>query len=224
MAIIFSTSFTVGANTEINGITPDVGASITLIHKDSTAEITAIATTDLARPLASVGDAGVAYTADATYPSANYEAIYTMVGGGTAVRPHYIGVRCQDANNLYCVRASAAASGCRLHKRIAGTWTALGTAVTIANGSIIKVQIIGTTLKLFDDGVEVDSVDVSGGDLISAAGKGLIAMGGGTFGTASTDDTNTGVSLDDWSINDLGAGGAIAVPVFYHHLKQQGIA
>lgn len=212
MAVIFNATFTVGVNTELNAYTPDLGTGFTRILQDGTAEITAIATTDLARPLASVGDAGVVYTAEASYISADYEVEFTMVAGGTDVRPIYVGVRLQDSDNLYCVRASAAASGCRLYQKVAGVWTPLGTAVTIANGSVIKVQIVGTTLKLFDDGVEVDSVTVTD---ITAIGKGFIAMGGGTFGTSSTNDTNTGVSIDLYSINNLGVapGGSIVEPV-----------
>lgn len=222
MAVIFNDTFTVGANAELNAHAPDTGTSWTRTLQDGATEISVIAATDLARPNSAVPDSGVVYTADATYPSANYEAQFTMVtGGATATRPIYVGVRYQDASNLYCLRVTAVASGAQLYKKVAGIWTALGTAVTIANGSVVKVQINGSTLKLFDDAVEVDSVTVTD---ISAAGKGFLAMGGGTFGTASTDDTNTGVTLDDFSVNDLGGGGGSVVPVLYHQRLEQGLS
>lgn len=205
----FEDTFTEASDTELNAHTPDVGTSWTRTLQDSTAAISAIAASDDARPPTTVADSGVVYTADATYPSADYEVQFTVVtaGAGTT-RPIYVGVRYQDASNLYCVRLHAAASGYRLHKKVSDSWSALGTAVTIANGSVVKVQIIGSTLKLFDDGVEVDSVTDSD---ITAAGKSFVAMGGGTFGTASTDDVHSSLTVDTFSVTDLAAGGATLV-------------
>lgn len=149
-------------------------------------------------------NAGCMYTADGTYPSADYDITCTMVSMVEQnSRPIFLLVRNQDQENMYGVRLQNNANGCQLYKKVSGTWTALGSLFTRpANGSVIKLEIIGTALKFYDDGVEVASATDSD---ISAAGKAGIAYGGGAELVSVTDDGSTSNVIDTLSVNDLGA-------------------
>lgn len=148
---------------------------------------------------------GVMYTADATYPSADYEVTFTLVGiVALNDRPWYVMVRLQDQENMYAVRLEATATESSLYKKVSGTWTALGSLFTKpANGSVCKLEIIGTTLKFYDDGVQIASATDSS---LSAAGKAGLGGGGGAELVTSTDDTHASNIIDTFSVNDLGAG------------------
>lgn len=219
----FEDTFTTGSDTTLASHAPDVGTSWTLLWRDgSNPSFNVVAATGTCKST-SANNSGVIYTADATYPSADYEVQWKHVNATSfSDRPYWIIVRLADIENMYAVRCYNAAGSFRLYKKVAGTWTALGSAVTVATGSVCKLQIIGTTLKLFDDTVEVQSVTVSD---LSAAGKAGIGSGGGAELATSTDDTNSLSEIDDFSVTDLGGGGGgTAVPVFVHHMKQQGMA
>jgi hypothetical protein len=169
------------------------------------------------------GDTGLMYTANTTYPSANYEVQATLLSTFSTITPIYLLARVVDQENMYAVRLITGGNS-QLYKKVSGTWSALGAAVAIAASSVVKLSVNGTAIKLFDDGAEVVSVTDSG---VAGTGKAGIAHGGGAELAVSTDDTRSQSMLDDFSVNDLdggGGGGATAVPVFVHHLRQQGIA
>ncbi len=77
-------------------------------------------------------------------------------------------------------------------KRIAGTWSYLGTAQTrtTANGTIVRLEVSGTTLKAYFNGVQ-DAYTFTDSS---------IASGYPGIGTYST-----GLILDDWSGGDIGS-------------------
>jgi len=203
----FEDAFTEASDTTLASHTPDVGTGYTLAWQDgSNPTFTVIAASDTLKGV-SANNSGAIYTADATYPSADYEVEFTYIdAAGFDTRPFYVGVRLADIDNMYGVRISGLTTGtnAQLYKKVAGTWEALGTAVLIAKGSVVKVQIIGSALKLFDDTVEVDSV--TDGDL-TAAGKAWLGSGGGAELVESTDDANSVSEIDEFSVTDLGGGG-----------------
>lgn len=196
-----------GVDTTLASHTPDTGTSWTLLFQDAAGPtFTCIATSDQCHST-TVANSGAIYTADATYPSADYDIVFTLVALSTTTsRKFYALVRVQDVENMYAVQMSNAVGVCRLYKKVSGTWTALGSAFDCpAVGSVCKLEIIGTTLQFYDDGVSVQSVTVSD---ISAAGKSGIATGGGTELVTSTDDANSITAIDTLTVTDLGAAGA----------------
>jgi hypothetical protein len=212
MAVIFSDTFTEETTSvALTAHTPDVGTSWSLLW-DSGAGARVLQvnfSTDSVRCSGNSGDYGLMYTADATYPSANYEVQATFISTFSTITPIYLLARVQDQENMYAVRLVSGASGAQLYKKVSGTWSTLGSAVTIADGSVVMLSVNGTAIKLFDDGAEVVSVTDSD---ISGTGKAGVAHGGAAELVNSTDDTRAHQMLDTFSVNDLGAGGAAGQP------------
>lgn len=223
MAVFFSDNFVEPtSDTVLNSHTPTLGTSWTLLFQDASGPTLGVqASTDTGKCLTAANNLGAIYTADVTYPSADYEVQMTITAlSSTDNRPLYMMVRIQDVENMYAVRMKNVASGYQMYKKVAGTWSTVGSAVTIASGSVVKLQIIGTTLKLFDDGVEVASGTVSDH---AAAGKAGLAVGGGAELVTFTDDANSLTEFDTLTVNDLGAAGGASGPLIDGHLVKHGI-
>lgn len=202
MAVFVDTFTEPSADTALNSHTPNTGTSWSLLWQAGASSfIEAKTATGVAQADASVNNGGCIYTADGTYPSADYETEATLTLS-TGARPIYLLVRVQDQENMYAVRVAGGTNNARLAKKVGGTWTPLGTAFTVASGSVVKLRIVGTTLTVFDDGAQADSVTVSD---IAAAGKAGIAMGGGGELVTSTDDLNTAVDIDNLTVTNLGS-------------------
>jgi hypothetical protein len=201
---IFSDDFTDTDGVLLQNHTPGTGTSWTQLWQ-STAGVDAEINTNRCRSDGTLNH-GVMYTADGSYPSADYDITCTLVSMvGQNDRPIYLLVRVQDQENMYAVRLEATASESRLYKKVSGAWTALGSLFTVpANGSVIKLEIVGSALKFYDDGVEIASATDSD---ISAAGKAGIAFGGGPELAISGDDGSTSNVIDTLTVNDLGGGG-----------------
>jgi hypothetical protein len=221
VAVIFNDTFTEGVTTSLALHTPDTGTSWTLLW-DGTAGgfVLQVLAAGTVRCSGNTGNNGLMYTADATYPSANYEVQFTFIATFSTITPIYLCARMVDQENMYAVRLVTGANA-QLYKKVSGTWSTLGSSVAIADNSVVMLSVNGTAIKVYDDAVEVISVTDSG---ISGTGKGGVAHGGGAELVTSTDDIRAFSMIDNFSVNDLGAGGATAVPVFMHHLMQQGIA
>ena len=154
----FSDTFTETSDTTLASHVPDVGTSWTLLWNDGAGPtLTVIGASDTLKG-ATAANSGAVYTADATPPSANYDLTFTLVAGNTFTdRPYFVIVRLQDIENMYAVRLVQVAGASQLYKKVSGTWTALGSTFTgPADGSVCKLEIIGTTLKFYDDAVEVN--------------------------------------------------------------------
>jgi hypothetical protein len=199
----FEDTFTDTDGTVLGSHTPTVGTSWTVLWR-SDAALDFVITSNQCVGESNVND-GVIYTADATYPSADYDVTFTLVSMiELATAPLYIFVRIQDQENMYGVRLSRQVTECQLYKKVSGTWTALGDLFDEpAAGSVCKLEIIGSALKFYDDGVEVASATDSD---ITAAGKAGLGLGGGAELTAAGDDARAHV-IDTLTITDLGGGG-----------------
>jgi hypothetical protein len=220
MPAFFNDTFTeASTDTELSLHPPDTGTSWTRLWTDgANPRYSAIAANDRCKCSTTGNDSGVVYTADASYPSANYEVQATWTGGSAFLtRPLYLIARLQDIENMYALRLANVASGVQLYKKVSGTWTALGSAITVAINSVVKLSVNGTAIKVYDDGVEVISVTDSD---ISAAGKAGLGVGGGAELVTSTDDANGSSEWDDFSVTDLGGGGAAGQPT----LRRLGMA
>ena len=205
---IFQDNFTDSNGTALDAHTPDTGDGWTELWSSAFDNIEI--QSNQARPETALGD-GIIYTADATYPSADYDVECTMVtlASGTD-DPMYLLVRIQDQENMYAIRLNEGTGTCQLYKKVTGTWTALGSTFNApADGSVIKLEIIGTTLKFYDDGSEAASASDSD---ISSAGKGGIASGGGAELVNSSDDMNAGNLWDSLTITEQAGGAAVVIP------------
>lgn len=204
MAAFFSDTFTEASDTDLASHTPTLGTSWTQVINVGT-NLAILASSDTLSAVAADGGLsdGALYTADVTYPSADYEAQVTVVTADTGDDKCVLAVRVQDANNMYAVQFNGTNSGTGtdrniMYKRVAGTWTAVGSSfAAVADGSVVKLQIIGTALKFFDDGVEVASATVSDH---SAAGKAGIGMGAVIVSGCDMDTQ----AMDSFSVTDLG--------------------
>lgn len=213
MAVIFSDTFTEAVNTTLASHVPTLGTAWVLLWNTTPRLLQVESVADQVRGDGNGGNQGIIYTADTTYPSANYEVQFTLVATITSIVPVYFFVRIQDQENMYAVRLVPGTGTCQLYKKLAGTWSTLGSLFDApANGSVCKLIINGTSLSFEDDGVQVASA--TDGD-ISAAGKAGIGEGGGTELVVATDDIAATNFLDLYSVNDLGAGGATTKhPIF----------
>jgi len=212
----FIDNFTETSDTELSLHSPDTGTGWTKVRGINNGVKDLGVVSDLyadagdkldagATPSGGNNDGGL-YTADETYPSANYtvEAIFLQVAA--ADDPNWLAVRIQDVDNFYALRFTGAAA--QLYKCVANSWTALGSdqgAVAAVNDKI-ELHINGTTLSFDINDVEQDSVTDSD---ISNAGK--AGVGQGHLGAVAGDDFNA-QELDSFAVTDLG-GGSVSVDI-----------
>lgn len=199
---IFQDHFTEpSADTDLNSHTPDTGTGWTKVWgTGSSSKLQAKATPDDLETGGSVANSGAIYSADASYPDADYAAEVKIVSGFTGTNRGYLIVRLQDQENMYALRFSTGATATRLYKKVSGTWTALGSFVADpAAGDTVRVEVVGPTLRFFYNGVvkgfQVDTA-------ITAAGKAGLAIGGGAELAASTDDITSQI-FDDFLVQTI---------------------
>lgn len=202
--IVFSATFTVGANVVLSLYTPEIGTGLSLLWTTTSEATTGYivnASLDAITQNAA-NDSGSIYTLDATYATANYFVQADLTGHGIAAgHTWYLFVRVQDQENMYAVKLTDNDSGtttCQLYKKVAGTFTALGSAFNPpAVGSVIKLEMIGSALKFYDDGVEIASATDTD---ISAAGKAGIGGSGGAELVTPLNDSTSNNRLDNLSV------------------------
>jgi HEPN domain-containing protein len=204
-AMIFRDEFAVSTNTALESKTPNIGTSWTRLHSSAGTGALAMAATDRASPQGDLND-GVMYTANTTYPSADYEIEFEMNILDTATtNPQFALIRVQDQENMYAVRLNdqGGTNTCQLYKKVTGTWSPLGSAFSPPyDGAVCKLQIIGNNLKFFIDGVEVASATPTD---ITATGEAGLAWGGGTELINSGDDMDVDNDTDNFTVYNLGS-------------------
>lgn len=193
---IFFDTFTGSSGTLLDAHTPDIGTSWTKLLNTGTGDIGLSSNAADANVAGYSTSEGGLYTADATYPSADYGATCTVVDGDTQDDTCTLAVRIQDADNMYAVQFNVDAS--QLYKKVATTWSTVGTAgAGVANGSRVTLKIVGTTLSFIDDGSTILSETVSD---FSAAGKAGLGFGAVMV---ATDDSST-QALDNFTVTPVG--------------------
>ncbi len=212
--IIFNDTFTETVNVSLPSHTPDTGTSWTKILSRDTAgdQLQALALDNLGIGIGGCGNnEGAGYTADATYSGANYYVEVTMTTGDTADDFDWIGVRLESDGDGYWLRFNNDATTFAQVFEVSGggvTWTALGSAAAaqIANASVVKLEIIGSNIKVYDDGVQI--ISTSDGTY-TAAGKAGVGMG--DLRNNGTDDCS-GQVLDDFKVTIVEAASSTTAP------------
>ncbi len=174
--MIFRDTFTETSDTLLASHVPDLGTGWSIIRQiGGSPTLTVNAAADNVQPTTATGNGlGVLYTADATYPTADYEVETVATEPDSLDDPCILAVRIQDAQNMYALRFNT--TNFRLYKCVTGAWTALGTDLgsIVAAGLTVRLRIsgqqliayVGDTLK-----VELTVTDHS------AAGKAGLGMG-----------------------------------------------
>lgn len=193
---VFFDAFTGTSGTLLDAHTPDIGTSWTKLLNTGVGDIGISSNAADANIAGYSTSEGGLYTADATYPSANYGATVTVTDGDTLDDTCTLAVRIQDADNMYAVQFNNDAS--QLYKKVATTWSTVGAAgAGVANGSRVTLKINGTTLSFIDDGSTILSETVTD---FSSAGKAGLGFGAVMV---ATDDSST-QALDNFTVTPIG--------------------
>lgn len=194
----FFDSFTGTSGTLLDAHTPNVGTSWTKLINVGTGDIGLSSNTADSNVAGYAADEGGLYTADATYASADYSVSVTVVFGDNGDDPNILACRIQDADNMYAVWFNNDES--RLYKRVTGTWTQVGSSgAGVADTSVVRLSIIGTTLSFMDDGVTILSETVTDHSAAGKAGLGFGAV------IVSTDDSSS-MQLDNFTVTTADVG------------------
>lgn len=195
---IFSDNFGSSYVTLASHVPTTVGTGYTLLINNGVL-ITVQSYNNYANVTANTDNAGSFYTLEGTYPNADYEISSNIAfSAGTSSYTRSMGLRVQDANNMYLLRYGA--STMIMYKRVSGTWSTIGTAsginlvgnlTTPYTGDSISFSAVGTTLTAKVNGVTKLTVTDSS---ITATGKAGIGLG---YVNISTDDGGTGVGIDN---------------------------
>jgi hypothetical protein len=198
---IFQDTFTTGSNVDLASHTPDVGTSWTKLWGSNALEgLNAVAATGRATGTLGASQ-GAIYTANATYPSADYSVEATYIAALTGDDTAYLLARCTDQENFYAVYLMAGTGNTRIYKKVAGTFTALGSGFNgPAANDVIKLEVIGSNIKVYYNGVQQQAVTDSD---LTATGKAGLAIGGAAELINPTDDIGT-TELDSFVVTDLG--------------------
>lgn len=198
--LFFQDLFTeASVDTALSSHTPDLGTSWSLLWQtDATAFLEVKESSDNVSPDSSQGNKGVMYTANATYPSADYEVSFVIGSNFTGTNRVYLLARVQDQENMYALRMTTGATVTRMYKKVSGTWTAIGSFKTDPSpGDTVTLRVVGSQLSYYYNGVLIDSQTDTA---ITSAGKAGVAAGGGAELAASTDDLPATGSFDNFLV------------------------
>ncbi len=196
---IFSDNFGSSYTTLASHVPSTTGTGYTLLINNGVL-ITVQSYNNHATVTANTSNAGSFYTAEGTYPDADYEISSSVnFAGGDSNYTRSMGLRVQDANNMYLLRYGG--STMIMYKRVSGTWSTIGTASGVSLvgntssspyiGETVSFSAVGTTLTAKVNGVTKLTVTDSS---ITATGKAGIGLG---YVNISTDDVGTGVGIDN---------------------------
>ncbi|MDP7436180.1 MAG: Ig-like domain-containing protein, partial [Candidatus Marinimicrobia bacterium] len=194
-------------NTELSARTPDVGTSWTkLISNGSDLRVT---THDGYITTESTGtDVGSLYQANATYSSADYQITgRSAYAASTRDRTVSYAIRIQDENNMYLARFGSGASGIKIYSGTSGTWTQLGsTSYTPVNDTSVPYNDDGDIIGIRAEGTSISAL-VNGSVALTVTDSDHSAAGVAGVGTGyvnvSTDDSGSGVGIDNIIVEDL---------------------
>lgn len=183
MALVFRDTFTAGADQKLDAHTPDTGTSWTVVtQSDPTHDMKVTAATDIVENDGGGLSGNALYSADATYPSANYEVAVTLAGATleSGDDPYIVCARIADSSNMYGAEWNS--TDAKLWKKTtAGGTVQIGSTFTFpASGGQLALSdrcsliVNGTTVELRINGVVIITTTDSD---ISAAGKAGLGMG-----------------------------------------------
>ena len=194
---------------------PDTGTSWTqIINNDGSCSLTVGWALDTLQEGTCGADEGAGYTADASYTSSDYYVEANDDGTASSDDYYWIGVRIADASNGYWLRwnNTTPADTTAIYEVAGGSWSVLATcSCTVTAGSVMKFEVVGSTLKGYDDGVEVVTATDS---TLTAAGE--AGIGAGDLTNNGTDDTPSGISITSFVVTTTQAAAAPSQAVFFY--------
>lgn len=107
-----------------------------------------------------------------------------------------LGVRISSGPNGYFFTLES--SSCQMYKFVSGTRSTIGTcSLTQADGDVMKITAVGTTIKVYQNGVERGTATDSS---VSSGSAGIIGYQSGTPSTY------------DWTADNISGGGGATFP------------
>ena len=183
-ALEFNDTFTAGSNTELSAHTPDTGTGWTQIisvinnvEQGSMGGSTLRANNSdyLDDESSCGGNDGALYRINDSVSSSDYDVSVQYRNQDSNDDYSIIAARIQDANNMYAFQWSTTRG--QLFKRVGGVWTQLGsTTPGINEPSTVILQVSGTTITAYDDGVALVSVTDASHSATGYAGVGMGAV------------------------------------------------
>lgn len=222
----FEDLFTGTNGTDLTAHTPDTGTSWSVGETSSGTDTIEIQTNQ-ARAATGTANHRVAYLAacNPALAGADYDVeakltVSSGTGAGVADDPFYVIGRWSTNNNYYAAAVYQGTTNLlKLYKKVGGTVTQLGSSVayTMVANDVVKLVMVGTSIKVQINGV--DQISVTDSDL---TGTGTPGIG---FGNAfvSGDDIATSWRIDNFKVVDNSSAGSGGIVIIEHHLKQQGI-
>ena len=147
---IFNDTFT-DSNKHLESHTPDTGTSWSVVWQTTAGKGFEISS-NTCTPTGTTLNSGAIYSANGSYPGANYSVEITMttlnISGGSGF---WLLARLADQDNFYAARIDDqnGTGTCRIYKKVSGTFTALGSAFDPpADGSVVKFTVNGTSLTV----------------------------------------------------------------------------
>ncbi len=212
MGVLVEDTFTEASNIDLASHTPSPTGTAWAELEDTAGTLTIdiLASTDTVKASANDADDRILYdcTPAATAADADVEATLTAIPGSGQARSFFLFGREADASNLLGVLTfiGASAADKKLFEKVSGTPAELasGDNGTTA-GDKLKLEVRGTTAKLFHDTGGGFSEILSATTAVIAAGKG--GLGFGNILT-STDDINVNWRIDDFKLTEFASGGA----------------
>lgn len=200
-AKVFEDLFTEASYTLLTNHTPDLGASWSQLWQSNAAAFFVVDGGDFARPDDTLSSQGMMFLADETPSSADYEVTVEVDAGFSGLNRGFILARVQDQENMYALRFTTGASVTRLYKKVAGTWSAMGSFKAGPSvGDLVTLRVQGNQISYrYGD----DVIDVQYDSDITTAGKAGLGAGGGSEMPASGDGVNSSSRFDNFLVSLL---------------------
>jgi hypothetical protein len=198
--IVFFDSFTEVSTTELTLHTPNTGSNWQRIYSGSTAATISVrGGLGQSGPTSTIANVGVLYVASASMSTPNYEVKFTMGVQTSADDNIWLAARILDFNNFYAVKWSTTAANCILYKKVAGVWTALGTAGYSYAGTNIdlSLRVVGNNIFVINAGRLILSTTDS-----SITGSGFAGYGAGNLGAVATDDLSNVWEIKNFTVTE----------------------
>ncbi|MBT4153501.1 MAG: hypothetical protein HOE53_02520 [Candidatus Magasanikbacteria bacterium] len=203
----FSDEFDTVAHAELSTRVPDTGTSWSQLI-DNGRDLYVRSYNDHVTTESNGSNVGTLYQANGTYDSADYEILARIAfSGGDSNYTRSLAVRIQDASNMYLLRAGSGASGLAIYKRTAGTWSLLGSTSYTPTGDLsVPYNDAGDIIGLRAEGNDLSAL-VNGTVQLTVTDSDHTLAGSAGIGTGyvniSTDDSGTGVGIDNVIVQDL---------------------
>ncbi len=129
----------------------------------------------------------------------------TLYHGGTS--RSLLCVRVNGSGDLYYADVNVDTASTTLWKRVSGSYTQIGGNFGApTNGLVYKLEVIGTTLKIYQGGVQMSGSETDSSIASGKPGIGAIASSEG---------------WDDWTGDSIGGVGGTTKPAHYYALMRQ---